>query len=414
MDRPIEPRVLDRQKRRRWISLVGGGTVILSLWLLLPGWVRPSVDRTRITTARVGRGAIDVTLSAAGVVLPEIERTITAPGPSRVLRVLKQAGDSVVAGEPILEMDNGASRLEVERLTRQMAVKANEREQARVDQDNRLSELKSQSEIKNLELRSREFEVERNRKIHELGVISLDVLRQSQSDAERLRIEIDDLARRVINAERALTVRLRSLDLEYDILAKEQDEAAHVLSRGMAASDMSGVITWVLGSEGASVNQGDELARVADLARFKVEATLSDAYSARIRPGQPAFVNAGGVRLAGRVARVLPTVENGTLSLEIALDEKSHPALRHNLRVEAHLVVDQQDDALRLVRGSILTVDNNQYVFVRKGNRAIRTLARFGRTGWDATEVLEGLADGDEVILSDMSDHASQKEVRIQ
>jgi len=63
-----------------------------------------------------------------------------------------------VAGEPILEMDNGASRLEVERLTRQMAVKANEREQARVDQDNRLSELKSQSEIKNLELRSREFE----------------------------------------------------------------------------------------------------------------------------------------------------------------------------------------------------------------------------------------------------------------
>ena len=197
-----------------------------------------------------------------------------------------------------------------------------------------------------------------------------------------------------------------SLDSELPAITKFVLETAEWMK--------ANVITWVLGSEGASVNQGDELARVADLARFKVEATLSDAYSARIRPGQPAFVNAGGVRLAGRVARVLPTVENGTLSLEIALDEKSHPALRHNLRVEAHLVVDQQDDALRLVRGSILTVDNNQYVFVRKGNRAIRTLARFGRTGWDATEVLEGLADGDEVILSDMSDHASQKEVRIQ
>ncbi|TPW17556.1 MAG: HlyD family secretion protein, partial [bacterium] len=405
MDRPIEASVIEGRKRRGVIAATFGAAFLLALGLLLPGWVRPSVERGRLITARVGHGSIDVTLSASGVVSPLIERTITAPGASRVLRVLKQAGDSVAAGEPILELDNGASRLEVERLTGQMAVKANEREQARVDQDNRLSELKSQLEIKKLELQSKEFDVERNRKLHDLGVISGDVLRQSQTDAGRLRIEIEALTRRTANAERALAVQLQSLDLEYEIRTRERDEAARVLTRGMAASDMPGIITWVLGSEGAAVNQGDELARVADLGRFKVEATLADVYSGRIRPGQATFVVAGTTRLTGYVSRVLPTVSNGTIGLEIALDEPSHPALRQNLRVEAHLVVDRREDALRLARGSILTEDDGQYVFVVRGGRAVRTRVRFGLTGWDAAEVLEGLVDGDEVILSDMSDH---------
>ena len=93
MDRPIEATVLAGRKRRGIISLAGGAAAVLLLFLLLPGWVRPSLERSRITTARVDRGPIDVTLSASGVVTPEIERTITAPGASRVLRVLKQAGE---------------------------------------------------------------------------------------------------------------------------------------------------------------------------------------------------------------------------------------------------------------------------------------------------------------------------------
>lgn len=413
MDRPIEATVLAGRKRRGIISLAGGAAAVLLLFLLLPGWVRPSLERSRITTARVDRGPIDVTLSASGVVTPEIERTITAPGASRVLRVLKQAGDSVAAGEPILELDNGASRLEVERLTGLMAMKANEREQARVDQDNRLSELKGQFEIRKLELQSREFDVERNKKLHDMGVISGDVLRQSQTDAARLRIEIEELARRTANAERSLAVQIQSLDLEYNIRTRERDEAARVLSRGMAASDMPGIVTWVFGSEGASVNAGDEVARVADLRRFKVEATLADVYSSRIRPGQVAFITVNGARLGGRVSRVLPTVNNGTVSLEIVLDEQSNPALRHNLRAEVHLVIDRREEALRLARGSIVNVNDHQYVFVLKGNRAVKTRVRLGLTGWDTTEILEGLAIGDEVILSDMSEHASQKEIRI-
>jgi len=413
MDRPIDNSVLEGRKRRRILSLAGGAAVLVALLVLLPGWVRPSVDRDRLVTATVKRGPIDVTLSAAGIVVPEIERTIVAPGPSRVLRLLKQPGDSVAVGEPILELDNGASRLEVERLTRQMAVKANQREQARVEQDNRLSELRSQSEIKKLELKSMEFDIERNTKLKEMGVIAGDVLRKSQTDAERLRIEIAEIDRRTKNADRELTVRLESLDLEYDILSKERDEAARVLVRGSAASDIAGVLTWVLGTEGAAVAAGDELARVADLRRFKVEATLSDAYAARIRPGQPAFVAIGDERLTGQVSRVLPTVDVGTLRLEIAIDEQSNPRLRHNLRVEAHVIVDRREDALGVKRGSFPNVNGVTSAFLVRGARAVRVPVRFGLTGWEATEILDGLHEGDEVVLSDLSEYANQKEIRI-
>ncbi|HEX7878597.1 MAG TPA: HlyD family efflux transporter periplasmic adaptor subunit [Candidatus Eisenbacteria bacterium] len=413
MDRPIDSAVMEGRKRRRWITLAGAAAVLVLLMALLPAWVRPAVERGRLRTGRVDRGPIEMTLSAAGTVVPEVERTIVAPGPSRVLRLLKQPGDSVAVGEPILELDNGASRLTVERLTRQMAMKENEREQARVDQDNRLSELRTQSDIKSLELKSKQFDVERNTKLKEMGVISGDVLRQSQNDTERLAIEIAELTRRAANADRELAVRLKSLDLEYDILAKERDEAARVLDRGTASSDIAGVLTWVLGTEGTAVNAGDELARVADLDRFKVDATLSDVYAARIRPGMPAFVAAGEARLPGRVSRVLPTVDVGTLRLEVALDDQSNAVLRHNLRVEAHVIVDRREGALRVARGTFPTIDGNLCAFVVRGDRAVRRPIRLGLTGWEAAEILEGLNEGDEVVLSDMSEYLNQKEIRI-
>jgi HlyD family secretion protein len=413
MDRPIPARELLQQARRRFLGWILGAGGLLALGLLVPGWVTPSLPRARLRTAVVERGAIDATLTASGLVLPEHEFVVTSPGPSRVLQTLHQPGDTVAAGEPILNLDQGEARLLVERLERQAAIKDNERAQARVDLENRLSELNGEAAIKKLELESHAFEAERNRKLAAAGVISGDDARKSATDLQRCRIEGELLAAAIRNAERGLEVRLRALALEHDILVREQRDAERALRQGSAASVRGGVLTWVLSGEGVSVARGDELARVADLSTFKVEATLSDVHAARIRAGQAVMVRAAELSLPGTLAKVHPKVENGIVRLEVALAQPDHPLLRPNLRVDVHIISERREGTLTVRRGSVLALDGGHALFRVRGREAERRSVKLGITNFESTELLEGLDEGDEVILSDMSDYANRKEIRI-
>src|SRR5262245_4519312 len=144
MDRPIPARELLLQARRRFSAWIAGAGALVILALLLPGWVTPSIPRSQLRTAVVERGAIDASLTASGLVQPEHEFIVTSPGASRVLETLHLPGDTVKAGEPILSLDQGEARLLVERLERQVALKDNERAQARVDLESRLNDLSGQ------------------------------------------------------------------------------------------------------------------------------------------------------------------------------------------------------------------------------------------------------------------------------
>ena len=110
-------------RRCRW-PLVG--------YLWLPGLVSPSLQRDAIRTAIVERGPVDATISATGVVVPEIEQVITSPVEARVLRVIERAGAKLVAGQPILQLDVSQARLTVDKLSQDLAIKANAQLQKRL------------------------------------------------------------------------------------------------------------------------------------------------------------------------------------------------------------------------------------------------------------------------------------------
>jgi len=413
MDRPLDPGEIQRRTRRRWITGALAGAAVLALVLFLPGWVKPSIPRTEIRTAVVEAGPIDATLTASGLVVPEHEFVVTSPVDSRVVGTVHEAGDTVAAGEPIVNLDVTETRLLLERLEREVALKDNERSQARVDLESKLNELTGRQGIKQLELESLRFETERNEKLEADGVISGDDVRKSKADLERCRIELDQLAAERANAEKGLQVRLKALDLEYEILEKERDDAARTLARSSASSAEAGVVTWVLPGVGVAVSRGDELARVADLSTFKVEATISDAYAPRIRAGQPVLVKAGDLELGGSVAKVLPKVDNGIVRLDVALDEPAHRLLRPSLRVDVHVITDHRDRTLTVKRGSLVSLDGDYAVFRIRGEEAVRRPVKLGIMNFDRCEILEGLDAGDEIILSDMSDYANRKEIRI-
>jgi HlyD family secretion protein len=371
------------------------------------------VRRSEVRTAVVDRGPVQSTISASGSVVPAFEQVITSPIDSRVTRIIRRPGDRLATGDPIIELDTGEARLALHRLEDQLALKRNERRKSREDLARQVDDWEGQRDIKALELRSLEYEADRCRKNLESGIFSRDEVRKAENDADRARIELRRIEDAMDHAAQALETDLQRLDLELAILEKELAEQAHQLRLAAAAAERDGVLTWVVPSEGVAVRRGDEIARVADLSAFRVEATVSDVHAGRVAAGLPVLVRSGDLLLDGRVDSVRPTVENGVVTMEVGLDENRHPDLRHNLRVDVFIITDRVDDTLRIRRGAFLNIEGRRAVYVVRGDTAVRTMVTFGITNFETFQITDGLAEGEVVILSDMSNQQHAREVKL-
>jgi HlyD family secretion protein len=413
MDRLINPALLRRRTIRRVVVPSAMAIIGMALVMLLTGWLRPSIRHDRVRTATVERNDVSATLDASGLVVPEFEQILTAPLATRVVSILKTPGSEVAPGDPIVLLDDKDARRDVSRLQEQIALKENTRRQTDLELARSRNDLASQREVKALELTSFQYQLERNRMMFEKALIIADDVRKSETDVARANIELRHLDTLLANAEEDLAARLEGLALEITILEKDLERARERLARTSVTSDRAGIVTWVVTSEGAAAAEGETVARVADLSAYRVDATLSDVLARRLTVGLPAVVRSGDTRLPGRVHKILPTVQNGIVTFEVVLDQPNHPILRPNLRVDVHAVTEQRTDALCLKRGPLLNVDGRDWVFVVLGERAVRTPITIGLSNFEFYEITGGLVEGDEVIISDMSDYRNAKEVKL-
>ena len=413
MDRELDVSFRRRMMGRRVVWAGGTVALLVMILLLLPGWLRPSIARERIRTGVVDRGPIEGVVEASGSVIPAFEGVISSPLEARVEKVLKRPGEVVRAGEEILKLDVSSAQLQLEKLEDQLARKLNEQEQTRIGLEKNLTELNGRIESQKLDVEAARYREEQNRKLQADGLVSQQVLRGSEVEAKKAQIELAQLQEKAGNERRATEAQIRGLELDLATLRKERDEARRLLDLATTRSDRAGVLTWVVPREGAMVPRGEVIARIADLDSFRVEATVSDIHSARLHPGQPVKVIVDGEPLPGRLASIDPTIENGAVRFRVDLDDPRHPKLRNNLSVDVLVVTESRRDTLRVPKGPFAQGGTTEEVFVVQGDRAIRRTARIGVSGHDHFEVLDGLAAGDEVVLSDMSDYEHLEQVKL-
>jgi HlyD family secretion protein len=413
MDTPIDTATQRRRLLRRWAPALGLVLIAVLALMQLNSWLQPSVKRDHIRTAFVEKGEVSATLDASGLVVPQFEQTLTAPMATRVVKVLRTSGAQVQKGEPIVVLDDTDARREVNRIEEQIALKDNARSQTNLELDRTRDDLTAQRAIKALELESFNFELKRNREMFERGLVAEDQIRLSETAVQRAEIELRHLETQLLNSEQDLAARLEGLKLEISILEKDALQARKRLDRTQVTSDRAGIVTWVMTSEGAAVAEGEPVAKVANLNAYRVDATLSDVLARRLTVGLPAMVRSGDTRLAGRVTKILPTVQNGIVTFEVALDENDHAVLRPNLRVDVHAVTEQRTETLSLKRGPVLNVNGTDCFFVIRDGKAMRTPVVIGLSNFEEYEITQGLMAGDEVIISDMSDYFKAKEVML-
>lgn len=414
MDRELDASFRRQQIWRRAGWTGGTLALIAAVLLLLPGWLRPSLQRDRIRLGKVDRGPVEGIIEASGTVIPAFEGVLSSPVEARVEKILKRPGEVVKAGEEILRLDTSASRLSFERLQDQLSKKINEQLQLRLSLEKELSDLRGRIESGRLDAEAAQYRADQNRKLIADGLVSEQTLRAAEVEAKKAKIELAQLEKSVNDARRSTEAQLQGLDLDLAILRKELGEARRQLDLATTRSDRSGVLTWVVPQEGATIQRGEVIARIADLDSYRVEATVSDIHASSLRPGLPVRVVLDRKPLVeGRLAQIYPTIENGAVRFAADLNDPRHPELRNNLGVDVLVVTGSRPDALRVPQSSYLQGGVIQKVFVVQGGRAVRRDVRLGVAGYDHSEVLDGLAEGEVIILSDMKDYLHLEQVKI-
>jgi HlyD family secretion protein len=412
VDRPLDPEFQRARRLGRAGKAVALLACVLALLIWLPGWIRPSVSRARVRTAKVTLGPIEAVITASGTVVPEIERALSSPLDARVLRILKHPGDPLEAGDPLVELDASESALGVEKLAKDLALKDNQQAQTRLALEKSLLDIEGRLNTKRLDLDSLRAELADNRQLFKEGLISREKLRQSELAEAKAVIELKQTEGERDNVQRANLTQVDGLVLERGALGKEVAQARRQLELATTRADRDGVVTWALNEEGVLVRKGDVIARIADLHSFRVDATVSDVHAKRLVAGMPVLVRVTEEdALEGRISAIYPKIDNGVMTFTVSLHDKSNRLLRSNLRVDVLVITDRKPRVLRVKKGPFAEGDGYRQAFVVRGDRAIRTPITLGLASFDDFEVVGGLADGDEVIVSDMRDYLHLREI---
>jgi HlyD family secretion protein len=375
-------------------------------------WLRPSIDRADVMTTKVTRGSVEATLQASGTVVPLIEQVVSSPVEARVLRIGRRAGTPVKAGDELLTLDTAATRLEAERLDERLSQKLSENERLLLTLDENVASLEAQLEQKKLDAEIFHHTATQKQKLHAEGLATDQDALAAQAQAKKSDIEIRQMEEAVRRAKRSRDVQLKAATTDLSFVRREAEESRRQLALAMLRADRDGVLTWVVPEVGAMVRRGEIVARIADLSTYRVVAQISDVHSSRIGAGMRANVKLEGAAIGGTIESVDPRIENGVMKFYVTLDQPSHARLRNNLRVDVSVVSGRRAETLIARRGA-LGRTNSTHAFVVRGDEAVRVPVRFGLAGDDTIEIADGLREGEEVVISDMSEYADVESVRL-
>jgi len=414
MDRLISPQQLSRQRAKAFaVGLVFVAAIALA-FMKFRNLVNPSINESALTTSVAEIGAIEATVAASGLIIPEYEFLITSPVNAKIERVLHNSGETVNAGESILQLNKESSLITFEKLNEEQQVNRNKISQLELNLQRSLNELKTQYSIKEIRIKSLETAVAHEQSLLSIGGSTEENVKQARLNLNVAQLELKQLQNQISNQKAMMKADLKSLGYEINIREKDINEISTKLKKAAITSPRKGVIIWINDKIGSEVNEGKELVRIADLSSYKVDASISDNYADEVKSGRTAIVRINDTDLRGTITNIQPTVENGTVKFSISLDQKNSRLLRPNLKADVFVVTSYKDKAIRVKNGPAFSGSEQQTVFVQNGNTATARKVKVGESNSEYVEILSGIKAGERVITSDMQEflHLNTLEVK--
>src|SRR3954471_21791596 len=332
MDKNITQEVNQKKKRKTLlVTLAVTVLLIISVMMLRTSFLS-TIKRQNITTAVVEIGDVENTISASGEILPEFEQVITSPINASIKSVAMDAGSSVNPGQSILSLDKQTTEMEYEKLKFQLEGKKNNIQKLKLELNKSFFDIQSNNNIKELRINSLQAAVENAKRLYKAGGGTREQIEQAELDLKVALLEKKQLENEIKSKQQTMKVDIRESEIAAQIQETDLTELQRKLQQANIIANRAGVVTWVNKNIGATVQEGEILARIADLGSYKVSGTISDSYLNELRTGLPAIIRISDSTVRGTVVNIQPTIQNGIVSFDIQLNERSNKLYRPNMK----------------------------------------------------------------------------------
>jgi HlyD family secretion protein len=406
------------KKRARTAILIGIGLIAIAgitfgLTKLKPA--APTLERSTAVIDTVKRGQMLREVRGIGTLVPQVVRFIPAPSEGRVENIPVQAGVVVGYDTIIAELSN--PRMEQEAIDAEFQVKG-----AQADAESLRTRLESESMTQQstiagikAEYSQAKLQLDTDEALGKQGLVPelmLKISRMKLVDiSNRLKVEQQRLA---VNAKsiKAQINAQQSRIAQFSALAKlRRDQATGLKIR----AGTSGVLQEVSVQVGQQVTPGFNIARVADPASLKAELRIAETQIKDVRLGQPVAVDTRNGIIQGEVQRIDPAAREGTFIVDVALTGPIPASARPDLSVDGTIELERLSDVLYVGRPAFGQGQQTVGLFRLSpdGQEAVRTQVTLGRSSVSTIEIVNGLKEGDQVILSDTSTMDSYDRIRV-
>jgi HlyD family secretion protein len=408
--------VIRKKKIRRAIY---GASALLVIILITVGVSRlrpaaPSVDRATVWVDTVKRGQMLRQVRGSGTLVPEDIRWIPATTQGRVERILLRAGANVTPDTVILELSNPDLQQAVKdaQLAFQSAEAAYQNRKA--DLENQI--LSQQSSVGTIEANYKfaVLDLEANEQLAKDGLVSELTVKQKRGQAEELKNRLSAEQKRLEMTRAGVKSQLAPQEADIAQRRAAFELRSRQLGDLRVKAGMSGVLQVVPVEPGAQVGPGTNLARVADPTNLKAQLRIAETQTKDIRIGQYAEVDTRNGIVKGKVARIDPRSENGTVGVDVTLEGALPPGSRPDLSVDGTVRLEELNDIIYVGRPAFGQENSSVSLFkLQPDGEAVRTTVKLGRSSVNTIEIVEGLQPGDQVILSDMSTYDEYQRVKL-
>jgi len=413
MDKPIEAEVTAKRKKRRTIIIA---IVLIALGgsiLFMRSYIKPSLSKAQFTSALAETGNIENTISATGEVLPEFEEILTSPINAAVRNVLMDAGTRVKVGQSILTLDKSSAQTEFDKLGFQIESKENEIRKLKLDLEKSFYDIKSNNSIKQLRISNYKDAVSSAERLFKAGGGTKEDIEQAELNLKVAELEKQQLENEIRNKQQTMKIEIKEAEIALAIQRNDQQAFKRKLDLANVVATRDGVVTWVNKNIGASIKEGESLARIANLSSYKVAGSISDTQLDQLRNGMPAIIRINDVQLRGAIVNVSPAISNSIVSFDVQLEEKNNKLLRPNMKADVFLITATRNKVVRVPNGPAFKGSDAQEIFVLVNGKAERRSVRTGLSNFDYVEIVSGIKPGERVITSDMSKFEYAKEITI-
>ena len=418
MDVVKSPEQRSKQKNRK-VFIAGSTVILLSLFYFMAMAIKPAlpgIPKDAIWDGTVKRGVMLRQVRGTGTLVAEENRWLTAATAGLVASLHLEPGATVVPGTPILTLANPDLEFEAREAESQVQGARAELEELRFQLEQRILDRKATLARANTDYEVAKLVAERDRELKKQGLHPELNARISEMQAVSLGklmlLEEQQLAK----IEASVSSQLKS---KQERVAQLEDAAGLKRNRAeglQIKADMAGVLQELPVEAGQRVAAGDILARVADPKRLKAVIRISQNQIRDLRIGQPCSVDTHSGLIPAEVARIDPTVKDGLVAVDMALIGPLPDEARPDLAVEGMVELERIANALYVDKPVYAQTNADIHVFklVQNGTEAVRIRVRFGRDSVSTIEILQGLIEGDHIILSDTSAYSNNQRIAVQ